>query len=156
MEFRDFLKTALDKNPETRPSAAQLLEVSGSRLPRLAACPSALPFLWRQMTDEISHDLEADVFLIQPRSIHSSTDFPWAPPTGQLLGWERYSERSPPGLCPHGADVHMAGETRALVKMAQLGVGPRRGCCPMKGIHRRGLCVRRHTEVMREPGQNGM
>lgn len=27
MEFNDFLKKALDRNPETRPTAAQLLEV---------------------------------------------------------------------------------------------------------------------------------
>lgn len=32
MDFNDFLKKALDRNPETRPTAAQLLEVRKSTL----------------------------------------------------------------------------------------------------------------------------
>lgn len=35
-EFKDFLRKALDKNPETRPSALQLLEVGTAKLHSVA------------------------------------------------------------------------------------------------------------------------
>lgn len=41
MEFNDFLKKALDRNPETRPTAAQLLEVRNFTL-KLVINPHAV------------------------------------------------------------------------------------------------------------------